>query len=103
MWHFVSRLFFDHRPRFSQYYLDYMRSPQWRRVRGLALARANHRCEHRMLWIFRCHAFTGLQAHHKTYARLGREYPSDVEILCERHHPEADRRRRAALRGNIYG
>lgn len=46
----------------------------------------------------RCDACTGLELHHKTYERFGRELPSDLEILCKRHHEEADRKREAALK-----
>jgi ribosomal protein S27AE len=36
----------------------------------------------------------GLELHHKHYKTLGREKISDVELLCQRCHKEADQERR---------
>lgn len=57
-------------------YGEYMASKKWKRKRSKAIARAGHKCEH-------CHAENvTLEVHHKTYARLGREQPSDLVALC---------------------
>ena len=34
-----------------------------------------------------------MELHHITYERFGREVPSDLKILCKRHHEIADRER----------
>jgi hypothetical protein len=57
------------------FYLAYLNSPDWRRRRNAALRRAGFRCE-------RCNSKRDLQAHHKTYERLGAERDSDIEVLC---------------------
>lgn len=64
-------------------YDAYMRSPAWRTTRDAALRRARWTC-------MRCPTQNGLQVHHKTYERLGRELDADLEVLClpchEGHH-----------------
>ncbi len=53
------------------------------------LAERGHCCE-------RCKANTPrLSLHHKTYDRLGRERDSDLELLCEACHEQADAERAA--------
>ena len=60
----------------NQRYLEYLDSPEWWRLRKLALQRAGYQCE-------RCAARTMLNVHHRTYQRLGAEYLNDLEVLCE--------------------
>lgn len=64
-------------------YNTYLRSPEWRRTRELALDYYGDRC-------CLCNATTALQVHHRTYERLGRERLADLTVLCdtchERHH-----------------
>lgn len=60
-------------------YLRYLQSPEWRRVRDAAIRHASWRCE-------RCKGKRDLQVHHRTYARLGAEWPEDLEVLCAGCH-----------------
>jgi hypothetical protein len=76
-------------------YQRYLRSPHWQKVRAAALARAGNRCQGVIdvwperpdrSWPTRCGQTRGLQVHHKTYERLGREAPQDVFVLCDACH-----------------
>lgn len=60
-------------------YADYRASPWWARVREDALHRAHNRCQ-------LCATQTRLEVHHNTYERLGKEWPSDVIVLCRSCH-----------------
>lgn len=60
-------------------YRSYMTSPEWQGVRETALERADGRCQI-------CNRSSRLQAHHRTYKRLGEERPADVTILCAECH-----------------
>lgn len=64
-------------------YYAYIRSPEWRAKADLAKARAGWRCQ-------LCYGTGPLEAHHRTYERLGNELPSDITVLCsechKRHH-----------------
>ncbi len=71
----------------SAFYLSYMKSASWHARRKQALARAGNRCS----W---CGTSKRLHVHHKTYARLGREQPRDLQVLCYRCHAWADRLRK---------
>ena len=73
-------------------YLSYLRSPEWRAVRLLALERDGYRCR-------RCEEpLTALTAHvhHTTYAHFRHERSNleDLKTLCRpchrRHHSTAD-------------
>jgi 5-methylcytosine-specific restriction endonuclease McrA len=57
------------------------KSVLWQSIREWALLRAGHKCE-------KCGAEFPLQVHHKTYARLGKEGPDDLIVLCESCHEE---------------
>lgn len=82
----------------------YYASSAWKLIRSDALDRANHRCEYVECWGFpfvevgtrrylRCETTTGLQVHHKTYARFGgEELPDDLQVLCKIHHEEIEMR-----------
>lgn len=50
----------------------------------------------------RCEATTGLEIHHLTYERLGRELLSDLMAVCKRHHKIEDDRRRARQAAEHY-
>lgn len=63
------------------HYQAYLNSPDWRRVRNRALKNAGWRCE-------RCVSKRDLQVHHKTYERLGREWDTDLEVLCANCHED---------------
>jgi hypothetical protein len=61
-------------------YDDYLRTPEWKQTRAIALVRADHRCaldpKH-----------TGqLDVHHRYYERRGAELPSDLIVLCHACH-----------------
>lgn len=64
----------------SSTYHDWMASPQWHALAADAKRRANYRCaldaSHR----------GPVEAHHRTYARVGREQPDDIIVLCEPCH-----------------
>jgi 5-methylcytosine-specific restriction endonuclease McrA len=60
-------------------YAAYIASAEWRMRRIEILSQRGAQCE-------RCPTRRGLQIHHKTYARLGRELPADLEILCNACH-----------------
>lgn len=67
------------RPRLSNEYLRYIRSPLWR-TRSREYRRAHPICEVR--WC----SNRATQVHHLTYARLGRELPEDLMAVCTTCH-----------------
>lgn len=56
-------------------YREYLRSPWWMARKAAVMRYRGEQCE-------RCGCRYRLQLHHRTYARLGRELPEDVELLC---------------------
>lgn len=60
-------------------YRNYIRSARWKRKADAAKARAGHRCQV-------CNSPDNLNAHHRTYSRLGHEHPSDITVLCRKCH-----------------
>lgn len=64
----------------KQDYLEYLESAHWQRERRAALKRAVYRCQV-------CNEDSApLEVHHRTYARLGEEHPSDLFVLCADCH-----------------
>ena len=66
--------------------MDYIASPQWKRIREAKIKQAGGKCE-------RCgrSKFSGpLEAHHKDYRHFKHERLEDLELLCARCHGEAD-------------
>ena len=63
------------------HYASYMGSDAWRRnpARLKALSDADGHCR-------LCHADGGLEVHHSTYKRLGRERDNDLIALCSDCH-----------------
>ena len=63
-------------------YYDYIHSPQWKAKADAAKKRAGYRCQvcnrHKDEVI--------LDAHHRTYERLGHERPEDITVLCHGCH-----------------
>ena len=57
----------------------YLRSRHWRKTRAKKLKQVWH-CERCRMKIHY------LDVHHKTYARIWREYLSDLEVLCRDCH-----------------
>jgi 5-methylcytosine-specific restriction endonuclease McrA len=60
-------------------YDDYIRSAAWRRRAANCKRRARYRCA-------LCNTVGPLNAHHRTYERLGFELPSDLIALCRYCH-----------------
>ncbi len=60
-------------------YTEYLKSPWWRARRLAVIRLRGERCE-------RCGCRYHLQLHHRTYERVGRERPEDVELLCRWCH-----------------
>jgi 5-methylcytosine-specific restriction endonuclease McrA len=73
----------------SMPYRLYLRTPEWRRTRSAALVRAGSRCS------LDAKHVKGLEVHHSSYERLGKELESDLTVLCrschERFHAEPER------------
>lgn len=63
-------------------YKDYLNSDHWKNTRDAALTRAGNQCQN-------CGETRGLQVHHKTYARRGKEKPGDLQVLCDHCHQKA--------------
>jgi len=74
---------------YSQKYIQYLKSNQWKQRRYAALERAKFKCQFE-----KCGETRFLSAHHKTYKRLGNEDPGDLIILCSGHHWYADKLRK---------
>jgi 5-methylcytosine-specific restriction endonuclease McrA len=68
-------------------YAEYRQSPEWRKKAREAKSRAGWQCA-------LCTGQELLEAHHRTYARLGRERISDLVVLCwkchRKHHGTLD-------------
>lgn len=63
-------------------YFTYIQSPQWKRKADAAKKRAGYRCQ-----ICNRHkSEVTLDAHHRTYERLGDERPDDITVLCRDCH-----------------
>ena len=64
-------------------YRQYLKSDTWRQKAKQTVKQAGYKCA-------LCSGVIGLQVHHRTYKRLGRELPEDLIVLCrachERHH-----------------
>ena len=56
-------------------YREYLQSRQWRSKKKIAYEYYGRQCAD-------CGAERGLEVHHKSYKRLGREKMKDLEILC---------------------
>jgi hypothetical protein len=75
------------RHRYRYRYRAVLRSRRWKRLRRRVYRRSGGRCER----CCRRHFLGGLQLHHRTYARLGRERMTDVELLCDECHKSEHR------------
>lgn len=64
----------------------YYKSSQWQRRRVFAIHRAKYCCE-------RCGRKGTLEVHHLNYDNLYNEEPRDLQALCTKCHPKADRER----------
>lgn len=64
----------------SMPYSEYLRTPEWRQVRWVALNEAGHRCR-------LCPSIDNLEVHHPHgYECRGAETPADVVVLCDACH-----------------
>jgi len=60
-------------------YDDYIASKPWKDKAEAAKARVGYRCQ-------TCNEKVSLNAHHRTYERLGNELPEDITVLCADCH-----------------
>lgn len=60
-------------------YKQYLRTPHWRGVKKRIHKLRGGKCE-------KCSSTTRLEVNHLTYARLGNERDSDLELLCHSCH-----------------
>ena len=63
-------------------YHEYICSDKWRRKANAAKQRAGYRCR----VCNKSHDQVTLDAHHRTYERLGDELPGDITVLCRDCH-----------------
>lgn len=63
-------------------YKEYMKSPEWAIKRIEAFQHHGKCCS-------MCGTERSLEVHHLTYARMGNELMSDLQILCKTHHQQA--------------
>lgn len=63
-------------------YYEYIRSQAWRQRADAAKKRAGYRCQ----VCYKHRDEVQLDAHHRTYERLGRERPEDITVLCRNCH-----------------
>lgn len=77
-------------PEFHFAYAQYIQSPEWKKLCKLVKERAGNRCERTEPGLF-CPG--RLSVHHLTYDRFKNEKLTDLELLCDRHHTIADRKR----------
>ncbi len=74
-------MYIDHLDMTYDHYINYS-SLWWVKIQ-FALQRAGRKCQE-------CGYKKGLAVHHLTYARLGREDPEDLRVLCKPCHSKAD-------------
>jgi 5-methylcytosine-specific restriction endonuclease McrA len=70
-------------------YGAYLRSRHWREIRSRYQTEREWKCR-------KCNNRTGLQLHHKTYARMGAELLDDLEPLCSGCHRRLHNKRRGS-------
>lgn len=73
-------------------YEEYIKSQKWREKAEEAKARAGNRCQ----VCNRSRAEVQLEAHHRTYDRLGQEFPEDITVLCRECHQLYENARKAS-------
>lgn len=56
-------------------YPEYLQTEHWRGLRAAKLEEAGYRCQ-------LCNGAAGLEVHHRTYERRGRELLDDLTVLC---------------------
>lgn len=70
------------RPRRRVNYYEYIKSPAWKKKADAAKKAAGDRCQ----ICYRHKSEVQLDAHHRTYERLGHELPTDITVLCHDCH-----------------
>lgn len=71
----------------AAFYETYIHSAEWRARADAAKDRAGYRCQV-------CHSNRRIEAHHRTYERLGHELDSDITVLCDDCHELFHKNRR---------
>ena len=74
------------KPRFGGFdsYRDYLASPIWKATKTRWMA--SEACQGLICHANGCSSMYGLDLHHKTYARLGREFTADLVLVCRSCH-----------------
>jgi hypothetical protein len=76
---------------FTDEYLEYIKSPEWRRKRRTLIRQRGRVCE-------RCgQRSKAIEVHHLTYERLGNERDEDLQLVCPECHPMADLMRKREM------
>jgi len=88
----------DSKGKHSPEYVAAIASPHWKNLIQIALHRSNASCEHCRRSPFDSMIPIHLSLHHLTYERLGKELESDVVLLCEACHENADKKREQETR-----
>lgn len=78
----------------DDFYKEYLQSALWHHKREQKLEEVGYKCETCANTMNDCI----LQVHHLTYARLGNELMSDLQVACIFCHPTQDQIRRIAAR-----
>lgn len=63
----------------KEVYREYLETGRWKMLAADTKARAGGRCQ-------LCNSPHNLEAHHRTYERLGDELPGDLTCLCRKCH-----------------
>jgi 5-methylcytosine-specific restriction endonuclease McrA len=67
-------------------YNAYIKSERWHLLKAKKLKKVKYKCE-------RCGSADRLSVHHLTYIHFGKEKLSELEVLCDTCHAQADRER----------
>lgn len=71
-------------------YQKYIRSAEWRKRANAAKKRVGYRCQ-----VCNRHAREiQIEAHHRTYERIGMERPEDITVLCRDCHELYEKNKR---------
>jgi 5-methylcytosine-specific restriction endonuclease McrA len=73
-------------------YAAYLESPEWAWKRYAILEYYNYTCAVCGYWN-KQQGVSAMHVHHLTYARVGNERPSDLQVLCNTCHTATHKRR----------
>ncbi len=76
-------------------YRQYLKTRHWQKTRVAALKRANRKCQ-------LCGCRQGIEVHHNSYSRRGRELAGDLIVLCEGCHSIFHERLALAEKKAVY-